>query len=579
MQVNAATVTVGPAGCDYTTIQDAIDAELPGFPTVRIVQGVYDGELLIDMSEHDSDLEVSLVGGFANCNDASSNIRLEGSVSTISGNDSTYGIKLINDELSQSLIQLQGIKITNGLYKAMITNSGGLDVRGNIELSLIESEISDSEGVYGGGIYADEHVYIYIRDSRISNNTAFNGGGVFCQGCYIRADKGTGIVDNDSTQFGGGIYAENDSTVNIYSGSAYPEITHLGIHGNTANYGGGIYAIGASVRMAGYSLSNSSGTYGDDENPVSLSNNSAQSEGGGIYATDESSLNLANINVVDNEAGVSGGGIQISESSHARIWQVLTDQPCWNHDKSKCNRFVNNRIANGSDTNGSGGAIKVDNSSVSIKHTWFEGNDAGGEGNGSVISIVGADVASKIDNSVFFNNGYVTGSDNSIFHILTASISMQHITAVDNIFDNAVFFTFGGPAAHLYQFELFNSIIHNSNGDDVLQQIQPPDTDIGCVLVHDDDTLPNNVTNMIEGNPMFVNREGGSLQLTSDSEWAIDKCQHFVPFGFRDLDIIHNSRFVDLEGFLNVFGESDYADMGAFEYPGYDDLIFKNRFD
>jgi predicted outer membrane repeat protein len=110
------------------------------------------------------------------------------------------------------------------------------------------------------------------------------------------------IKDNNALLNGGGI------CVNLNSS---PTFRDLIVKNNTGELGAGIYVTGSTIDM---------------QNCV-ISNNSANSKGGGVFiAHATSGTNLANVTITGNTAAESGGGIYCEDSSPSLVNSIL-----WNN--------------------------------------------------------------------------------------------------------------------------------------------------------------------------------------------------------------------------------------------------------
>ena len=152
-------------------------------------------------------------------------------------------------------------------------------------------------------------IYGNIDEStRISGFTIQNGTGcVYGQGggLYIEGSPVVDnlvIKDNNALLNGGGI------CVNLNSS---PTFRDLIVKNNTGELGAGIYVTGSTIDM---------------QNCV-ISNNSANSKGGGVFiAHATSGTNLANVTITGNTAAESGGGIYCEDSSPSLVNSIL-----WNN--------------------------------------------------------------------------------------------------------------------------------------------------------------------------------------------------------------------------------------------------------
>jgi hypothetical protein len=176
-----------------------------------------------------------------------------------------------------------------------------------------------------------------IRNCRFTHNTGFNGGGVYAYNSYFTQAlllfENCEFTYNTATSlYGGGLYSR-------YAVMQRCTFTH-----NYANYGGGMYIIGASSSEV--TVSN-----------CLVANNTANYMGGGIYSS-ASDVFIENTTVVNNTASSKGAGIY-----------------------GYFNRVANS-ILNGNRCNGAVSNVEAANASYSINciYSAVEGSYAG-EGN------------------------------------------------------------------------------------------------------------------------------------------------------------------------------------------------------
>jgi fibronectin-binding autotransporter adhesin len=139
----------------------------------------------------------------------------------------------------------------------------------------------------GGGIYSLYENSVKLSGGQILGNRANRGGGL-----YIRTGSfnllGAEIVGNRATLFGGGVYAGLLGWSTPIKGGR--------IISNTAEYGGGLYAIAGNVTLE----------------RGQIVGNHANSEGGGVYHNTGGSfgvLTLVNTTVSGNTATDDGGAL------------------------------------------------------------------------------------------------------------------------------------------------------------------------------------------------------------------------------------------------------------------------------
>ncbi|WP_395377459.1 hypothetical protein [Marinicella sp. W31] len=573
-------LTVGPVeagSCDYASIQDALDAISPvTIENIRVVAGTYNETLNI------ADQSINIIGGYADCAAAENDTRITGTVSTLDAIAHGMVISAAIDGDAE-IVNITGLNVVNGM--AGFLSSGGLNIIGEVNVAIFESRIGENVGNNGGGIYIENPATLFLNDTLVENNDAVIGGGVYCNGCTLLMNGASGISNNDANGngvidgVGGGLYLVDNAQASILSGAKSPSSNNYGIHNNdAADIGGGIYVEASELTLfgdlAGFG-------FGNNTDPVNVTNNSAANAGGGFYITDNSTVNATVIDISNNVSGNLGAGIYASGNSELNINLGLNTplESCWTVDRTKCNRMHNNNIANGSETDGQGGAIRAINSSVNVRHVWFENNDAG-EGFGAVIYHVNqAGTGLIMENNIMYENGFPTGQDSSLIHVISANTTLRFNTLVDNNISNEILRFIGGGDD---TFNVENTIIHNNNSDTVLSVanvgLGNAILNFDCVLVHSDNSLPGSASDVFIGDPNFFDRDNGDLHLTSSSVLALDRCGQAGSSIGRDMD--REDRQIDLLGENNDL--SDFIDIGADEYIGNDlnlDIIFADGFE
>lgn len=231
-------------------------------------------------------------------------------------------------------------------------NGGGLYLEDFSKLSLSNhSAIKDNVALNGagGGIYSvgsseedSDPNTVIIRNSMISNNGAEtvysgDGGGIYVMYTDLTVDQGSEITDNDADNNGGGILLGEHTALTM------DKVT---LQGNTAGYtGGGIAAINRKAPII-------PGLGEDfeevDENAVKITLEITDSKivsnhalgttdptpespaeggnGGGLYLSENTVLNLSGSTVSDNTARRNGGGIcSVNPSRIAANELIITD--------------------------------------------------------------------------------------------------------------------------------------------------------------------------------------------------------------------------------------------------------------
>ncbi len=327
--VGADTLRVCNNGCDYSSVQSAIEYANPG-DTINVSEGIYKENIKTtkSLSIEGSGIDRTIIDG-----------SYSGPVFTIGPGPSSMGALIVS---------LSGMTIEHGKadFGGGISNQGSGWNEGDSVTTLIDCNVTHNvaneggggiwngrgliklngstitnnkakhpgeHGGSGGGIYDDSLGTLDINaNSFITNNTAvYSGGGISGQG---RVYLNGGIITGNRAAIGGGIYT--NLVINMTGGS---------ISNNTANVGGGVYNdqsggfFTPSLNLTGGSIGyNYAETYGggiyNSQGLVNLSGTSIDHNlarmfgGGGVY----NNLGMVNLNgssISNNHAGSYGGGI------------------------------------------------------------------------------------------------------------------------------------------------------------------------------------------------------------------------------------------------------------------------------
>jgi hypothetical protein len=283
-RADAAIYSVGlQSDCSHPNVQAAVNAAQsnPGPDTIRIWSSVtWTGQQI----SINSDQDLELIGGFANCSAATPNgtrTELNGAggdarpVLTIRGN---------------GIFRLRNLKIAGGDQDGD-DNGGGIYFEGGGILDIADSAITENVAYDGGGIYAVGTTLaaelVLGANVNVQANTARkSGGGVVAKSIELSLiGPGSSILfnvaqGNDGGGNGGGLVVVSDQ----FKSYAYISSNGIGgigaIYGNEAVNGGGIAVLGGveSGQEAEVHIFST-----DSANPVRINGNVASSRGGGIY--------------------------------------------------------------------------------------------------------------------------------------------------------------------------------------------------------------------------------------------------------------------------------------------------------
>ena len=237
--------------CDHPGIQGALNTAMDG-AEIRVTTGTYSS---VDVHNEGS---LTIIGGYASC------VASEPTDRTILDGAGSDTVMDVLSSITPLELELENLTLRNGDSDSQ---SGGLHIEDQIgdqghavtlRSVFIEnntaSDTGDGTG-HGGGIRIESTngVELFLREgSLVGSNTADNdGGGIHCDagtGTPSRVVIGSGsAVQDNSGEFGGGIYAANCEVVSAAGGP------FLGINLNQAGArGGGIYAeAGSQIELRG----------------------------------------------------------------------------------------------------------------------------------------------------------------------------------------------------------------------------------------------------------------------------------------------------------------------------------------
>jgi len=360
--VHADTSDVCTSGCNYKSIQSAIDAASPN-NTIKVSTGTYVENLYINKSiiikgaglgktiidrPRENNLYGSTVTTGPNIGVTLSGLNIQGGTGTIL--DAKYGGGILND----GILALRDCSISNNTADY----GGGIYNRNGAILSLHNCFIHNNIALDGGGIYNSEGGTIDIDGGMITNNSA-DGGGIFNLGTL---NLNSGYIINNRGQDGGGIYnfvsgilnlnggyvsnnsvnQRNGNGGGIFNNDGIINMNNGNVTGNTAIWGGGVFDYGTMIQSGGSIDHNTAylggGIYqlglADDllyhtieermltlkggsisYNTAVRDNNSGVPDtgsGGGVYADLAGAITLDGGHIFGNKASV-GGGICINQ--------------------------------------------------------------------------------------------------------------------------------------------------------------------------------------------------------------------------------------------------------------------------
>ena len=275
-QNGACVCDVCASGCEFDSVQGAIDAADPG-DTIRICAGTYTESLLIQKS-------ITLIGAGDG----------DGPGATVLSGASTSRVIRI-DLINPVPIELRALRIAGGNAVTDDEEFGGGIANGNAEsdgaggvLTLKNCTVAGNTAASFGGGISSVHQLILDSCTIIDNSAESGGGGIFAKGSLTMTN--CVVTDNDALGHDGGL-GEGGGISSFGSAT----LTGCQILGNDAKEGAGARFSGATATLS----------------DCTISGNTASAQGGGIFNNATLSLNdgtLVTANSADPAPG-SGGGI------------------------------------------------------------------------------------------------------------------------------------------------------------------------------------------------------------------------------------------------------------------------------
>lgn len=573
MRGGAVVVTVGSDNaCDFrlgaTKIQDAIDS---GASEIRIATDTYNETLIID------DIDVTLIGGFANCTDAENNVS-DNDRATVNGIPGEFSALRVLGNTQRNTVNIRNMIFQNGQGDGFLPAGGMTAFAADVALNFSNVWFTSNTGTLGGGIAVlGGDTDIFGSDLVLLSNTAAQGGGVYCSGdnnsiFLLDGDLGIGGIFNNTATAGdgGGVLLENGCRLTTFSGTSGGFFDFRGIAANQATGNGGGVALksGSQLSLNG-SIFCFFGCIGTLDQPVNVNNNTADSDsdndgnGGGVWATGANTVvNASAIKATGNKA-YKGGAFSIEDGAILNSSYPLKE--CW--QLGKCNQISDNEAVLW------GGAVHVaTNASANIGVSHIENNRAGygtaGYVNGGTLDVEGSIITGNgdngadgfLDNYVFRANG--PGDANTV-------LVLDFNTIADNNANIAVVGNIGGTV------RIRSSIVHDASSGDVYGFSNPVSDTFDCLIVHENASITASgpSTHVNVDDPEFVDRLGGDFHIDPIASPAVDYCDTLVVASdFKDIDL--QDRGWDDPSVNNIVGPYD---IGADE--AYADLIFKDDFE
>ncbi len=592
--------SVGAGGCQYSTIQAAIDDYTQsslGMLNIPVEFRIATNKTYFENLVIGGEYDISLKGGYSDCSNMANPPPNNQSLIDGGNNGTVLEIQGVS---TRRIMTFTNLRLING-SNAAGAGGGLLSDNSNVSLLLENVDIRNNTARNGAGIaLVGGDTDLLLNESLIFGNIADYGGGIYCSSSSAGADSSinvanhSGIIanlaDNPLSAVpngrGGGVYIDGCYFA-IFTGSDQNgSLAGMDLN-SSVNIGGAIYAENAIIRILGHQSCGSLGCLGDNTNPVSFrSNESVSRFGTALGAVLYAKNSEVKINSVWIEGNVGASLIYLEQSE-----LVIERDPsgvCWKN--SDCNLIENNI----------GVVFKgLSNNDIDISNVNIVGN------NNTVfdISFPAASTPAtlpkfRVESSMINGNG---ANNNYLFDFFgPIDVKFVHNTIADNQVTQSIFRTdFNPNITGPTSFEIHSSIISNpghnvysydildfSNGSGINMHVT-----VSASLLNETNsiTAPATLTNdavVYQGGPLldtlaplFIDRANGFYHLSSASP-AID----YINTTFRTLvvhsDIDHQGRGYDDPNVPDLAsgGNFSYYDLGADERIVVD-LIFANGFE
>lgn len=505
----ALTIRVGAdAGCDTNSLATALSQAKanPGADTIRIAsnQPYSEQSLYIDS-------DVTLRGGYANCDAASASGR-----SAIAGTGRWAALSLWSDSSNGIDVRLEGLDISNGGASGEIGDWGGISIGGRTRARLADLRVHHNAAFFGGGISV--------------NNTA----------TLVEFERAV-EVDSNSATIGGGI--------GVFAGTLRIRPHGVSVHDNSATDGGGLFVD--------FGLVSVSSDLQDTSSPVDgfvVRNNTASGRGGGIYVNGNSGKLLAEASVVRDNRATEGGGIYARNSGYVQFLRYTMGPQRHCTQEQECLRLSGNSADRGGGIALASGATALLNHAVIRDHTAAEG---------PAISLRDAASELRLVSSVVARNR-CSGASAACAPVRTSAgkLRFDYVTFADNSSSAnppVLIYGDGQPNNNATRYELYSSLVSGNqaslfggSGAVVTQQGD-------CVLLNAGQLPPGFARSDVAAIG-FVDAARNNFRLGSGNT-AIDYCDAGLQ-ATEDPDLDGIYRGLEAGGNPNEFGPYD---LGAYE--------------
>lgn len=314
-------------------------------------------------------------------------------------------------------------------------DGGGLYVSLRGALTISDAEIDSNSAVdSGGGVYVSYGSSMIASDITVNNNAASDGGGISLKNGATANIGGVAVISNNrASDDGGGLFLSSGATGTIED---------VRIENNTADDdGGGVYTHGNNTRVV--------------INDARLENNEANNEGGGLLVSFDSEATITATTFDNNEARV-GGAVRVLNATAGiaggRSRDVVNNRASAQGGAIALENStvtLNNLEIADNTSNGDGGAIALSGTTnVALSDTTFADNAAGDQG-GAVYNEASGN--QQIVEAAFTRNTAISDGGAIAHNTTTGSLSLRNSTFTENTTqeDGGALYTRAGSNAAL----------------------------------------------------------------------------------------------------------------------------------
>jgi len=291
-------VTVCPVGCDFPTIQNAVDAAVSG-TTILLRVGTYVENVVVNEVTSPKKFRLTIDGAAPGAG-----------VTTVDGSGASSVFTIIG---SKAIVTLNGMTIRNGLAPGTgtvtPTEGGGVFAGLGATVTIDSCVVSGNRADLGAGVAADDST-LTISPSTISDNTSIGavyvpegGGAFFTSTKHRKLLIENSIIRDNVASNGAGVdvgvtgprLLTSDATITGTTISFNDAGIPLGSV-PVSTQGGGIFVGASKVRMTN----------------STISNNTSSGPGGQTAAigNHQGEVTLNNVTIADNTAAGFIGGVE-----------------------------------------------------------------------------------------------------------------------------------------------------------------------------------------------------------------------------------------------------------------------------